>query len=76
MNEPTSPEDRLEHFWQADNLRLYGTDVGRRLAEDGLTVLVDPCVGNGKVAKSEGVTKFTCELAVVGLRRSLRVRDR
>jgi len=37
----TSPEDRLAHFWQADHLRLYGTDVGSRLEEDGFTVLVD-----------------------------------
>jgi hypothetical protein len=27
-------------------------------------------------AISQGVTKFTCELAVMGLRRSLGVRDR
>ena len=37
----TSPEDRLAHFWQAEHLRLYGTDVGSRLEEDGFTVLVD-----------------------------------
>jgi SAM-dependent methyltransferase len=37
----TSPQDRLVHFWQADHLRLYGTDVAQRLEEDGFTVLVD-----------------------------------
>src|SRR5204863_137825 len=37
----TTPQDRLEHFWQADHLRLYGTDVAQRLEQDGFTVLVD-----------------------------------
>lgn len=31
----------MQHFWQADHLRLYGTDVAGRLQEDGFTVLVD-----------------------------------
>jgi SAM-dependent methyltransferase len=37
----TTPEGRLEHFWQADHLRIYGTDAARRLEDDGFNVLAD-----------------------------------
>ena len=36
-----SPEQRREHYWQADHMRLYGGDFRDRLAEEGFEVTVD-----------------------------------
>ena len=37
----TSPEQRKQHYWQEDHVRLYGGDFKDRLAEEGLDVTVD-----------------------------------
>jgi hypothetical protein len=34
----TTPEARLEAFWQPDHVRLYGRDVAQRLAGAGFEV--------------------------------------
>src|SRR3954454_1096702 len=36
-----TPEQRREHYWQADHVRLYGGDFRDRLAEEGFEVTVD-----------------------------------
>lgn len=35
-----SPEERLRHFKQEDHVRLYGSDIERRLADTGFNVQV------------------------------------
>jgi SAM-dependent methyltransferase len=37
----STPEQRREHYWQADHVRLYGGDFRDRLAEEGFGVTVD-----------------------------------
>jgi SAM-dependent methyltransferase len=34
----TMPEQRLEHFWQHDHVRLYAPDIGDRLSQAGFEV--------------------------------------
>ena len=36
-----TPEQRREHYWQEDHVRLYGGDFKDRLAEEGFAVTVD-----------------------------------
>ena len=36
-----TPEQRKEHYWQHDHVRLYGADFKDRLAEEGFDVTVD-----------------------------------
>jgi SAM-dependent methyltransferase len=36
-----TPEQRREHYWQEDHVRLYGGDFRDRLAEEGFEVKVD-----------------------------------
>jgi len=39
-----SPEEREEHFWQKDHVRLYGTDYPERLEKAGFSVKKDKYV--------------------------------
>ena len=37
----TDPREREKHFWQADHVRLYGKDYGKKLQEAGFDVIED-----------------------------------
>lgn len=39
----TSPQQREEHYWQKDHLRLFGRDYPQRLARAGFSVIEVPC---------------------------------
>ncbi len=40
----TSKKDRERYYWQADHVRLYGLDYGKKLADAGFTVTEDDFV--------------------------------
>lgn len=42
----TSPEARTKAFWQADHVRLYGRDFGKRLEAAGFTVRPDGIINS------------------------------
>jgi len=37
----TDPKEREKHYWQADHVRLYGNDYGKKLAAVGFEVIED-----------------------------------
>lgn len=37
----TDPREREKHYWQADHVRLYGKDYGKKLQEAGFDVIED-----------------------------------
>lgn len=40
----TDPKEREKHYWQADHLRLFGKDYGKKLSAAGFEVIEDPFV--------------------------------
>ena len=42
----TDPKDRERLYWQADHVRLYGKDYGKKLASVGFNVIESDYVNN------------------------------
>lgn len=66
-----SPEDRLEHYWQEDHVRLYGLDYGDKWKDAGFNVKEDDyikSIGNGLATKyclPKGEVIYLCKKPLI-----------